>query len=62
VDYWLAYLKDPQTPIKLSHEHQDYKWLNAEEAIKATHDNMEESIRKAQTFLTKSDKYKVLIS
>lgn len=34
VTYWLAELINPQTKVKLSDEHQDYKWLNIEEACK----------------------------
>ena len=32
VVYWLAQLKDPNCSITLSNEHQDYKWLNLDEA------------------------------
>ncbi|CAG9795569.1 unnamed protein product [Diatraea saccharalis] len=32
VVYWLARLKDPQTEVKLSDEHQDFKWLALEQA------------------------------
>ena len=32
VTYWLAELKDPSTPVKLSNEHQDFKWLNLQQA------------------------------
>ena len=34
VTYWLAELKAAQTPIKLSQEHQDYRWCNVGEACK----------------------------
>lgn len=33
VTYYLAEL-EPSTEIKMSHEHQDFKWLTAEEAAK----------------------------
>ena len=26
VVYWVAEVPDPNTPVKLSNEHQDYKW------------------------------------
>lgn len=32
VIYWLAELKDPETKIKLSHEHQEYAWCSMEDA------------------------------
>ncbi|KAJ8925297.1 hypothetical protein NQ315_009126 [Exocentrus adspersus] len=34
VIYWLAELINPNTKIRLSDEHQDYKWLNVDEACK----------------------------
>lgn len=32
VTYWLACLINSETPVILSHEHQDYKWLPLMEA------------------------------
>ncbi|XP_038211547.1 bis(5'-nucleosyl)-tetraphosphatase [asymmetrical] isoform X2 [Zerene cesonia] len=32
VIYWLAKLINPETPVKLSDEHQDFKWLPLQEA------------------------------
>lgn len=32
VVYWLAKLKNPEEPVKLSDEHQDLKWLPLKEA------------------------------
>lgn len=32
VVYWLAKLINPNTNVKLSDEHQDFKWLTLEEA------------------------------
>jgi len=32
VEYWLAYLKNPDTPIKLSHEHQDFRWVDLQKS------------------------------
>lgn len=34
VTYWLAEVIDPNVNVKLSDEHQDYKWLNLEDACK----------------------------
>ncbi|CAH1965971.1 unnamed protein product [Acanthoscelides obtectus] len=34
VIYWLAELKNPNTQVTLSDEHQDYKWLELPEACK----------------------------
>ncbi|XP_050524975.1 bis(5'-nucleosyl)-tetraphosphatase [asymmetrical] [Daktulosphaira vitifoliae] len=32
VVYFLAYLTNPETPVKLSNEHQSYKWLSLQNA------------------------------
>ncbi|XP_068218845.1 bis(5'-nucleosyl)-tetraphosphatase [asymmetrical] [Palaemon carinicauda] len=32
VIYWMAELLEPKTPITMSNEHQDYKWLPLSEA------------------------------
>lgn len=32
VVYWLAQLNNPQTAVNLSHEHQNYKWAEINEA------------------------------
>ncbi|VVC92759.1 unnamed protein product [Leptidea sinapis] len=32
VVYWLAKLKNPNTAVKLSDEHQDFKWLPLQQA------------------------------
>lgn len=34
VIYWLAELINPNAKVKLSNEHQDYKWLNINDACK----------------------------
>ncbi|XP_066245987.1 bis(5'-nucleosyl)-tetraphosphatase [asymmetrical] [Euwallacea similis] len=36
VHYWLAELINSDANVKLSHEHQDYKWLPLEEACRIT--------------------------
>lgn len=33
VTYWLARLVNPEDKVTLSHEHQDYKWLEADKAV-----------------------------
>jgi bis(5'-nucleosidyl)-tetraphosphatase len=53
VYYWLAQLKDPNVPVKLSSEHQDYRWANAELAIKMSHNNMTDIIQQSSCFLKK---------
>jgi len=32
VVYWLAEMTNPETPIRLSEEHREFKWLQLEEA------------------------------
>lgn len=50
--YWLAELKDPETQVTLSKEHQDYRWAGLEEACDlAKHEEMQEALRNAQRFL-----------
>lgn len=34
VKYWPAELKNPQTEVHLSDEHQDFKWLDIQDACK----------------------------
>lgn len=45
VIYWLAELKDYKNPVRLSEEHQDYKWLGFAEAREFLHDNMIDALR-----------------
>ena len=50
--YWLALLKNPLTPVKLSHEHKDYKWLTLEPAkIVAEFDDMKQLLEESQKFI-----------
>ena len=52
VVYWLAELRDPNTPVVLSHEHQDYKWLNLESAITlAGYADLQQTLREASLFI-----------
>ena len=52
VEYWLAELNDPQTEVKLSHEHRDFKWLGLEEAVTyAQFPDMQGVYREAHQFI-----------
>ncbi|KAJ8287244.1 hypothetical protein GJAV_G00049310 [Gymnothorax javanicus] len=54
VVYWLAELTDPETPVTLSNEHQDFRWAGLEEACSlAGYRDMQGALRDAQRFLTK---------
>ncbi|MFT7798801.1 bis(5'-nucleosyl)-tetraphosphatase asymmetrical [Arapaima gigas] len=51
--YWLAELRDPETKIILSQEHQDYRWAGLEEACRlAQYKEMQETLEDAHCFLT----------
>uniref|UniRef100_A0A0B7A9P8 Bis(5'-nucleosyl)-tetraphosphatase [asymmetrical] n=1 Tax=Arion vulgaris TaxID=1028688 RepID=A0A0B7A9P8_9EUPU len=52
VVYWLSELCNPNEPVKLSHEHQDYKWLQLTEAcslVKFT--DTVDLLKEAHTFI-----------
>ncbi|XP_075870401.1 bis(5'-nucleosyl)-tetraphosphatase [asymmetrical] [Nelusetta ayraudi] len=52
VVYRLAELRDPETPVTLSDEHQDYRWVPLEEAcILANFTDMQETLKAAQKYL-----------
>ncbi|XP_053557007.1 bis(5'-nucleosyl)-tetraphosphatase [asymmetrical] isoform X1 [Bombina bombina] len=52
VIYWLAELKDHNTRVKLSDEHQDYRWLQLQEACKyAGYQDLQDTLQEAYTFL-----------
>ncbi|XP_030832796.1 bis(5'-nucleosyl)-tetraphosphatase [asymmetrical] [Strongylocentrotus purpuratus] len=52
VVYWLAELKDPNAGVKLSNEHQDFKWCDLEEAIRLSgYSDMEKVLRDAHKHL-----------
>jgi bis(5'-nucleosidyl)-tetraphosphatase len=52
VVYWLAQLRDPNTPIVLSHEHQHYEWLTLDAAVqRAGFLDMQETLRQADSFI-----------
>lgn len=50
--YWLAELKNPETAVTLSNEHQDYRWAQLEEACKLTgYKDLQETLRAAHRHL-----------
>jgi bis(5'-nucleosidyl)-tetraphosphatase len=52
VVYWLAKLNDPETQVKLSHEHQDYKWLKLDDAIAyAKYEDMQKVFKQVDEFI-----------
>lgn len=52
VVYWLAELRDPHTPVTLSDEHQDYRWVPLKEACTlAQFTDMQETLKAAQKYL-----------
>jgi len=53
VDYWLARLKDYNCHIKLSDEHQDFKWLQIKEACDLVgYEDMQNALKAASDFLS----------
>ncbi|XP_025030111.1 bis(5'-nucleosyl)-tetraphosphatase [asymmetrical] isoform X1 [Python bivittatus] len=53
VVYWLAELKDRDTEIKLSSEHQDFRWLTLSDACRlAEYEDMQGAFREAHRFLS----------
>uniref|UniRef100_A0A803XQ71 Bis(5'-nucleosyl)-tetraphosphatase [asymmetrical] n=1 Tax=Meleagris gallopavo TaxID=9103 RepID=A0A803XQ71_MELGA len=56
VVYWLAEVKDCNTEIKLSEEHQAFRWLKLEDACKfAEYEDMQATLKDVHQFLS-SDK------
>ncbi|XP_033862376.3 bis(5'-nucleosyl)-tetraphosphatase [asymmetrical] isoform X2 [Acipenser ruthenus] len=52
VVYWLAELCDSGTSVRLSEEHQDYRWLGVEEACQLSeYKDMQEALREAHSFI-----------
>lgn len=45
VVYWLAELKDYNKHVKLSEEHQDFKWLTFDGACEFVHYNMRDALK-----------------
>jgi len=56
VTYWLARLINPETPVVLSNEHQDYKWLPLVEAKHlASYPEMQELLDDCENYLVKTN-------
>ncbi|XP_064621107.1 bis(5'-nucleosyl)-tetraphosphatase [asymmetrical]-like [Lineus longissimus] len=54
VEYWLAELKNPETPVILSDEHQDYKWLEITDAQKYVfYKEMQDALAAAHEYVLK---------
>ncbi|MEE6457763.1 hypothetical protein FKM82_000027 [Ascaphus truei] len=52
VIYWLAELKDFHTPVTLSSEHQDFRWLPLQEACDYVgYQEMQDALKEANQFL-----------
>ena len=52
VIYWLAEMKDNDTEIKLSSEHQAFRWLTLNEACRLSgYEDMQSALREAHQFL-----------
>lgn len=50
--YWLAELKNPETAVALSDEHQDYRWAQLEEACTlAGYKDLQDTLKAAQRHL-----------
>lgn len=45
VIYWLAEVKDYNVPIRLSSEHQGFKWLTIDDACELLHDTTGKALR-----------------
>ncbi|KAI1904650.1 hypothetical protein AGOR_G00007870 [Albula goreensis] len=55
--YWLAELKDPKTAVRLSEEHQDYRWAGLEEACTlAGYKDLQHALKDAHSFLLAAQK------
>ena len=55
VVYWLSELKDPDTIIRLSNEHQRFEWLNLPEAkAYANYEDLQQTLQEAEDFIQKS--------
>uniref|UniRef100_A0A8C6YAC7 Bis(5'-nucleosyl)-tetraphosphatase [asymmetrical] n=1 Tax=Naja naja TaxID=35670 RepID=A0A8C6YAC7_NAJNA len=56
VVYWLAELKDQDTEIQLSSEHQAFRWLTLSEACRlAKYKDMQGTLQEAHLFLTSKE-------
>lgn len=53
VVYWLSELKNPNTPVTLSDEHIDFKWLNLPQALNYVekYKDFQQVLNDADTFI-----------
>ena len=52
VIYWLSELKDPNTCVVLSHEHQRFEWLALKDALEySKYQDMKEALQAAHDFI-----------
>ncbi|XP_029049490.1 bis(5'-nucleosyl)-tetraphosphatase [asymmetrical] isoform X1 [Osmia bicornis bicornis] len=55
VVYWLAELLNPDKPVRLSHEHQAFKWLPLEEACSvAKYEDMQKMLKYFNDYILKN--------
>ncbi|VDO93566.1 unnamed protein product [Soboliphyme baturini] len=54
VVYWLAKLKNEEKKLSLSEEHQQFRWLPLEEAIRITYPSMQDALADSENFLNPS--------
>lgn len=55
--YWLAELRDPNVVVRLSEEHQDYRWVKLEEACRlAKYQDLQDTLKNVQRFLETGEK------
>nr|XP_034172773.1 bis(5'-nucleosyl)-tetraphosphatase [asymmetrical] [Osmia lignaria] len=55
VVYWLAELLNPDKPVRLSHEHQAFKWLPLEEACSvAKYEDMQKMLMYFNDYILKN--------
>lgn len=55
VVYWLAQLVNPNATVQLSNEHQDYKWLQLDEACAyGKYEDMQRMLRNFDDYIKKN--------
>ncbi|ELT96450.1 hypothetical protein CAPTEDRAFT_170524 [Capitella teleta] len=55
VEYWVAELCDPDTPVRLSHEHETFEWLPLENVLlRAGFQEMQQAFKNVDSFLKAS--------
>ncbi len=54
VVYWLARLLNPEIPVKLSNEHQDFRWAELDEACQlADYPDQQQALRQCHECILK---------